>query len=427
MPSREASPQATQTSDVDPLPTVPTTPQSQRHNNSINQYKVKEHAVFKSIYPQTYKLPNSFKETTIAQLKSQANNREPNEIIDRTSTFIFCVLLKIIYKPPQSQPGYRYISARNNNSKKDGKELRNFRRMFVFASILDNSQLEFAITEMNGADEDKIWKYKKAKTNVTVGDKFCILEPYLKGHLTENNLALIETNWPFVQLKAPSLPERSNINVGQDGEKYFIHKHLQIHFSNLVVVETKCGGTLCDRTRIAEDPGLCGCYTNNTKNTGTTASMSFLFDIDASKTTSTEGTPHVSRFNFFQVTSLRTTKLFYEKKIIPANSIADYQAPEVINFVRSKTSAFIEHVNRNDGWTIIGWAKRGMKNSNPEEADRTASEDIKYHISYLYPTTRKYQTHLDPETHLIQTDILRMLVDYRTANTNQYGDDDDLV
>ena len=49
----------------------------------------------------------------------------------------------------------------------------------------------------------------------------------------------------------------------------------------------------------------------------------------------------------------------------------------------------IDHVTSSDGFTNIGWYKRGNINdqsNNNDSGDRVESGDIRYHLVSIYPT-----------------------------------------
>ena len=52
----------------------------------------------------------------------------------------------------------------------------------------------------------------------------------------------------------------------------------------------------------------------------------------------------------------------------------------------------MNYINAQGGWTYVGWTWTGIVHDNsdigpPKESENRASQDVKPHISYLYPTS----------------------------------------
>jgi hypothetical protein len=64
--------------------------------------------------------------------------------------------------------------------------------------------------------------------------------------------------------------------------------------------------------------------------------------------------------------------------------------PIANHVLRSHVSKLVKHVNSHDGWTIVGWTRTGTVKDASEEGNRDAediaAEDVKPHVTYLFPT-----------------------------------------
>ena len=363
-------------------------------------YRVTEHTVYKAKYSRKFYIPSTANPISIRSLQTSSTITDTNRILNKRDTFIPAVLIRVNYK--QKEPTRLYTTFKHGNAKHEKKELKTYRRMFVFASIIDAEQLTFCVIEYSNTNEQLYWSHNPGKNDVSVGDRFCIMEPELLGQLQESQTYIIETPAPFVELTAPTVPPRMIMDI-KDGERYFVLKHVPIRLFNLHVVETKCGGTFCDRLQVNEESGLCACYTIDSKTTGSSVTMAFQFDLQVE----VQETGDI--YTFPKASSLRTTKLFYRSRVIPPSSIEAYLFPPVAKMVDAKTSAVVNHVNANGGWNVIGWAKRGTKYTGTvENTETTASAEIRYHLSYLYPASLAAINSLTPQ-HLILQDSLTVL------------------
>ena len=363
-------------------------------------YRVTEHSLYKAKYSRKYYIPSTARPISIRSLQTSGIVTNATRISNKRNTFIPAILIRVNYK--QKEPTRLYTSFKHGGAKHEKKELKTYRRMFVFASITDTEQLTFCVIEYSNTDEQLYWAYNPGKNDVSVGDRFCIVEPELQGQLQDSQTYIIETPLPFVEITAPTIPPRTFMDI-KDGERYFVLKHVNVRLYNLHVVETKCGGTFCDRLQVSEDSGLCACYTIDSKTTGSSVTMAFQFDLQVEVPGSAE------TYTFPKASSLRTTKLFYQSRVIPPSSIEAYLFPPVANMVDAKTSALVNHVNTNGGWNVIGWAKRGTKYTGTvDNTETTASAEIKYHLSYLYPANANAINSLTPH-HLILQDSLTAL------------------
>ena len=58
--------------------------------------------------------------------------------------------------------------------------------------------------------------------------------------------------------------------------------------------------------------------------------------------------------------------------------------------LRASVSKLVKFVNDRHGWTIVGWVRTGtVKDANEEgnrDAEDIAAEDVRPHVTYLYPT-----------------------------------------
>ena len=384
------------------------------------EFDLQEHPVYKPRENRGF-IPSTYNVTTLQAIKDRSKNHTCDSIEENEKTFLPAVLLRATKAVAEQKKGpLQYLSFRNNGNQRFKGEIKKFRRLFIFASLLDNDQKVFVIFEYSPADERLFWANNPGKNKVSVGDRFCIIEPVFEGEFQHGKTAIIKTPLPFIEIEAPAIPRRMNMDDSREGEWYFVLKNVVIALGNLHLVETKCGGTFCDRTRIAEDQNMCACYTYSRKTSGTTGTAVIQMDVVATL-------PEGRSQSFEKVSSLRTTQLFYQHRRIPSNNQTDYLSPKILNMMRTKAKRLAHFINERNGWTIIGWAKRGSKNTlGVDTTETTASDDLKYNVSYLYPTNQADIDALTPYE-VIEQAILQAMIGKQNHVEEDIGNENDAI
>ena len=149
---------------------------------------------------------------------------------------------------------------------------------------------------------------------------------------------------------------------------------------NVIPIETLCNGKECDRLEAVKNTQQpCGCWNQvsrvETKAKNVVLKFPFYFrDCNG-------------KIRRSVMTSLQTSLLFFADGCIHCNRDTLNQS-KAFSKLQLCWKRVITHVNRNGGWTIVGWFKRALiKDSKGEEKDGQLCTHVKINVVSLRPTT----------------------------------------
>jgi len=92
-------------------------------------------------------------------------------------------------------------------------------------------------------------------------------------------------------------------------------------------------------------------------------------------------------------TSLRTTRLFFEKQPVSISTKNVAECPGLQQLVFSKCYNLVDHINEHGGWTIVGWYMRASKDNEEDDDDDVHAlyHNVRINVSYVYPSTCKHK------------------------------------
>ena len=144
-------------------------------------------------------------------------------------------------------------------------------------------------------------------------------------------------------------------------------------------IATKCSGKFCDRqnsTKLLTTGKACGCYSMNSR----IANAVMVHNIDIED---------MNRRLLFQTTefsSINFMNLYMKNALsrnIPANYFDDY---EKMIKLKDAVETIVCHINRNNGFTVIGWYKRGeIEDKGNEEKEHVEASNLMIHPVSIYP------------------------------------------
>jgi hypothetical protein len=186
----------------------------------------------------------------------------------------------------------------------------------------------------------------------------------------------INTIIPAVPLEAP--------NMGCT--RYFSsHNITDVKFLSPRFVESICLGSFCDRQLSTENlvstlNARCGCFHQDRS----TSPLLVEFDIALSCpfTFDQSGKTYITNFR-----SYRTTLLFIKKESL---KLVQNGSNKHLQDLRIAVENIVNYINRNGGWSYVGWLRTGIVHDISEtqaaQAENLASTSQTPHLSYLYPT-----------------------------------------
>ena len=382
------------------------------------EHAVEEHPVHKTT-DRTHIVTSEHRPINLSDPETVSGMPDAHKKLAAEKTFLPCILLKVSHRSSSSgNRPWLHTAVTNKGSKHGSKDVGSFRRWFSFASTSDPEQRTFAVVEKGSQDEATFWGHDLSRRS-SVGDRFCIMAPQLLGRLNESDVLLIETENAFDPISQPTVPPRVNMTFLR-GERFFIFKKMHITVTDFCVIDTKCSGSFCDRSRGNVD-GACGCHLLPTKVRGSANTIVFRFDVSFK---ATEDSREVTVRNF---SSLKTTKLFHSNKQIPASSHVLCTHPTVAKMLETVVARFVNCVNSKSGFTLVGWGKRGVKSAGTgESSETTASTEINWHLSHLGPTKDSDWLSM-PKNHKIEPTVLQCLAASVQGNVEQTGEATDAL
>jgi hypothetical protein len=279
----------------------------------------------------------------------------------------------------------RYAGAANNNNSRTstftmlrgGNMNATYDRLFYFADLSTPGKC-FAIMTETVSQTDLLMSH--SRQNVGVGDVFAIIEPDQVLRALQGDIPLVNTGKPLYPLVNSGFAVAVPLVVPEAGKQhYFYLRNVSVQLTKVEAVNSSCNGTLCDRQSPIMPTGSCGClYSNRT--------CSIVLDMTVTfKHTDSNG--YENQYSVPHFRSWRTSKLFIQ----PMPSTADRSVYLAHTREIRDVAANIKNiVNQNDGWTIVGWYRKGeIVDASANQAttgNEITSDNHPIHISSLFPT-----------------------------------------
>ena len=343
-----------------------------------------------------------------------------DNISETVTPFIAGFVLKVSKPNPNNKEGFQFSKfTANGKLKKKLATTVNYKRIITFADINCPKATCFAMLEDTNERHNLWFQRDKSKKDFYVSTKVAILAPKILGKM-KNGCILVTTDRPFEVFiaRSPILPRRPLLpNVTSHDMTYFIMKGVKIGLEpndQPIAIKTSCNSETCDRLGMGKNATApCGCFhQHRNDSTAMNSVLKFSFSFK-------DGVDKVVRISDF--TSLRTSRVFFHRRKI----LYDYEIltmNEVVTIIGSKFKQSIAYVNKQGGWTVVGWYVRALKEEDDKEErdEHLVHESLKINVSFLQPTKASGAT--IPEKHAIKAEDIE---DAITATNDVAGAADD--
>lgn len=339
---------------------------------------------------------NRFSEITLSVLESKEQAIRSNLNFKYINVFI----LRIITPAPSSS-----ANVYNRNRNGHNQNAVSFSRIFLakihsYAHVEDTNRLVYIMEARNM--NSNLWNRNvnhRDNGAVSIGSLVRIARPMPIDSYMRGDIPMVVSHIPVVLLRYPDLIAAVQMNYEIEGNTSFgfvyNNVNLTVHLSS--VLKTSCTGNLCDKQRISDWFGSrgCGCY-------GMASNSSSL----AIEHSITIATPHDGERSMEHFSSMKFSKLYLNGDIPGACKLYMLQLTQAEMNLLECIDDCINLINRNGGFTILGWYKRGIindkslmtnhsnnnssRNSNNEQDTQVDSGDISYHIVQIVPTNRAF-------------------------------------
>jgi hypothetical protein len=298
--------------------------------------------------------------------------------------FMFAVMLKLS-RPDDKKTDQGFVGYKGTKFGKKAKiEKGSYKKSMLFGDLNDPEGKTFVIFEETNDKHALLFRRDRSIKDVRVGARLAVMEPRIDGRLKSGSYIVI-TEHPFEFLSGPDYPPRGlrTEQVGHDLRFFVKHgeKLMWRPSDRVSVLRTLCNGEACDRLQSNKNPNdLCGCWHQASRSDSTAKNTVLKFDFYMK-----DGYGKSVQVKDF--VSLRTSRLFFEDRNIRSDQDALFDTAVDVMLQR-KWLATVKHVNRNGGWTIVGWFMRAnvVDESAEENEGHIETGNVKINISYLYPT-----------------------------------------
>lgn len=208
------------------------------------------------------------------------------------------------------------------------------------------------------------------------------------GYMTKSNLPIIEAEFPLVPLTReaegylirnviPAVPVRVPETPGE--LSYFVlhGQSITMQRFRITMDHVSCTGVTCDRKRILHDKNIaCGCLNTGFDNKAMVAEATIKVPMPASADTS--GVVQNFRSHRFTELVCENTKAMQkmDKKTLSMKYVKHQR----------RITALVQHVNTNEGWTTVGWFRRGESADASTENATMQSLEANMHLVLVVPT-----------------------------------------
>lgn len=192
---------------------------------------------------------------------------------------------------------------------------------------------------------------------ITIGTILRITAPLPIDSYMRGDIPLIQTHYPTIVLHKLStfLQFIPHENLEGETSRTFVLNGAILSCNAFLCEKTKCGGSFCDRQKLTEwntTIGSCGCYAQRSRGTN---NLSLLYPV---MKVNHDGKVYVHK-NF---SSHSFTLDFLNRDFPIGVQPNDLQLSEAFWLLGDSIQDTIGFVNRNGGWTVIGWYFRGLIN-----------------------------------------------------------------
>lgn len=342
-------------------------------------------------------------------------SKEDGHAIPIDNRILVGCLLAVKYNPAQGaaiSASYRSLSSRSFGASAKQAKIANtsypYRRLFTFLDVNTTSGKCFVVVEGNSEDEKKLWAYNRE--SFRVGDFVMIEEPHNVDTFIGGSIPIVRTDNPFRIIYLPSssqnikeIAPRIDTTEEMCGFLFSNVRAQHIQVSGITAIKAICAGFLCDRQVDPSHKGNmvtgCGCYTQHRTQS---ANIVLKMSVSLNKPESNLNNVVVSYLSW------RTTNLIFNPPMKTGVTVEMLRTHK--QRIREVFLAISDFIDERGGWTIIGWYKSGTKQDASAGSDSGASslvqsDEIGYHISYMFPSNKDVLTdgnfkalQIDPST-----------------------------
>ena len=324
--------------------------------------------------------------------------------------YIDVQLLRIITPRSRDQKAYLYSlrSGRRGGGSKDVNFTRIFQcRVYSTMNTSEHKRIIYLMESRNSNNNmfERNLDFRDNGT-VTIGTFLRVIAPEAIEDFMNGDIPLIRTPCSLIVLKRPASMDTVAVNyeIGTNKTLAFCLNNRILHLNKTLSVATTCNGLMCDKSCISEwnnNIKGCGCVGMNPN----VSNLALVHSIWISSVAEMALTAHERIQRRISHTDFSSTKfsLSYLTNRIPptVNKSSLSQGNRLYWDLEECIEDVVDFVNDNDGWTVVGWYKRGSikdrsliessggnNTTNGNEDAMVGSGKLSFHIVELTPTNQ---------------------------------------
>ena len=257
--------------------------------------------------------------------------------------------------------------------------------MLLFQDLVSNTGDVFYV-KVNSIKRQEIWSKiinERDSGPLSIG---CILAFLGSNPIKDvfcNDIIILPTSGSSILMKEPHpgvlptiWPQFEMTDTNKTGA-FSIKAELDL--INVSVKQSNCIGLFCDRQNLDDNNQSfgCGCYTSaDTRHAKLVLNfyLKIMFDDDKD-------------FEAQDYTSHKFTQHFIKMPFQSTTNYNHWDSTDAYFDLVERIESIITFVNRNGGWKVIGWSKRGEiddKNFS-EEKQKVQSAEVNHHVTTIFP------------------------------------------
>ena len=257
-----------------------------------------------------------------------------------------------------------------------------FFKMLFLGNLHRSSQDPFAVLLPTKNELVKKCCNNSLANLLTVGDVIGIISPKISDDYlgTSNSQIQIIKSWKYFVLMRqnvilPTIPIR--MAAEGHGMVYFIQPSCNVSLGNCQILygqDVPCAGTTCDR----QTTSCKGCSPPKIR-------KNFVLQVDVEVNNQHQYSPETGRATFtfrsWKFTEFVISNAAVFSRLDPMDMLQHMQA------IDDALDQLSDLINDNNGWTVIGWHKRGvLDRSNESGGQLELASDTEGHLVRLFPT-----------------------------------------
>ena len=316
------------------------------------------------------------------------------------NTVIFLILLRVVATNHNTDNSF--YSIKNFKKKIFTESKCAYSRLFLCMDINSPTGQTIYIGEGRGIGMN-LWSRMASYRDNGVGGVGSILAIYSPKPITKmlaNEIPIMETNSSLqLMIRKDFSDIPIDYGVTENSTRGFIANKCEVKILSAEVLSTNCSGLFCDRQRTLEllrTGKKCGCYFMR-------SIASNLAIVHTLKVEDDEDTLKIEDFSSFKFSLLYLTEYFPKS----TQRISFDAGSSNLENLYECMDQVLDFYNKNGGFTIIGWYKRGeINDSIQNESEKVTSSVVTYHVTSIYPS--KYIDSHAKETEMMKYDVLKV-------------------